>query len=179
MSSETRHLRDWIIALFSALEEAEPKSASDLREIAGVSKARIVLDREGANVSFKGDELVVTRLRNTDTPQQPSGMTSRNTVIALLKGYLEVSEAISHGKIRLRGSVDEVMAICAIIEVLVAASARIPALQALSQEFLGETSGATARLDRSARHLKSRANRLKETALLSREGLLTRSAQTD
>ncbi|WP_299740835.1 hypothetical protein [uncultured Roseobacter sp.] len=172
MSSNPRHLRDWIIALYAALQEAEPHRAQAIRKLAGPQISRMVLDDDRVTVRFDQDMLRVTRLRASASLKSPNGSTDRQTVTALLLGYLEISEAISHDFIRLRGTADEVMTICAIIEILVDASTRIPALQGLAAAFLETTGHGGLRADRRTRIAQSRFLAEKERDLLRREGLL-------
>ncbi|MCV3273962.1 hypothetical protein [Roseobacter sinensis] len=173
MSSKPRHLRDWIVALYAALEKAEPHRAEAIRKLAGAQTSRMVLDEDRVTVRFVADALQVRRMRaGTAQLKSPNGTTDRQAVTALLLGYMEISEAISQDHIRLRGTADEVMAICAIIEVLVDASTRVPALQQLAAEFLETTGRETLRARRRARVAQLRALAEKERGLLAREGLL-------
>ncbi|MGC3939673.1 hypothetical protein ACOTTU_17855 [Roseobacter sp. EG26] len=172
MSPEPRHLRDWIAALFAGLDRAEPHSASGVRKLAGSEASRIALDEERVTVRFDENGLRVSRLKTGARLTPPYGVTDRKTVGALLLGYMEISEAIAHNHIRLRGTADQVMAICAIIEVLVDASTRIPALQELADDFLASTELTDLRAEQAQRHRQSDVLRLKELALLQREGLL-------
>lgn len=173
MSSEPRHLRDWILSLYAALEEAEPHSAAAIRKLAGAQLSRMVLDADRVTVRFVEGVLQVRRMRASTTQlKSPNGSTDRATVTALLLGYMEISEAIAQDHIRLRGTADEVMAICAIIEVLVDASTRVPALQRLADAFLQMTGQETVRADRRARARSARTQAEKERSFLQREGLL-------
>lgn len=173
MSSNPRHLRDWIVALYAALEEAEPHSAAAIRKLAGVQLARMVLDDDRVTVRFADGALQVRRMRaSTVQLKSPNGSTDRQTVTALLLGYMEISEAIAQDHIRLRGTAEEVMAICAIIEVLVDASTRVPALQQLAAAFLERTGQEAVRAGRRARAARARTLAEKERGLLAREGLL-------
>ncbi|MDP5220444.1 hypothetical protein Q5Y75_24980 [Ruegeria sp. 2205SS24-7] len=172
MSNSPSHLRDWIIALYGALEEAEPHRAQAIRKLAGDQISRMVLDDDRVSVRFHDEVLRVTRLRATAKLKSPNGATDRQTVTALLLGYMEVSEAISLGYIRLRGTTDEVMAICAIIEILVDASTRIPTLQKNADTFLAATDSEAPRSDRRNRMARVQATAQRERALLGREGLI-------
>lgn len=173
MSSEARHLRDWIIALYAALNDAEPHRAEAIRKLAGEQMSRMVLDEDRVTVRFVDGTLQVRRMRASINPlKSPNGSTDRQTVNALLLGYMEISEAITLDHIRLRGTAEEVMTICAIIEVLVDASTRIPALQQLATRFLEMTGQETVRASRRARADRARALAEKERGFLAREGLL-------
>ncbi|WP_372571643.1 hypothetical protein [Ruegeria jejuensis] len=172
MSNSPSHLRDWIIALYAALEEAAPHRARAIRKLAGGQISRMILDDDRVTVRFHDEVLRVTRLRATAKLKSPNGATDRQTVTALLLGYMEVSEAISQDYVRLRGTTDEVMAICAIIEILVDASTRIPALQKLADTFLATTDSEAPRSDRRRRIATARATAQRERALLGRERLI-------
>src|SRR4051794_1489091 len=65
----------------------------------------------------------------------PYGITDRSTVVAIMAGFLELSEAITDGRLDLRGTTDDVIDMCGAIEVLIDASTRIPELQALARDF--------------------------------------------
>ncbi len=172
MSSDPRHLRDWIVALFAALEEGEPHRADAIRKLAGAQLSRMVLDADRVTVRFEAGDLRVRRLPENAALKTPNGTTDRQTVRDLLQGYMEISEAISQDKIRLRGTADEVMAICAIIEILVDASTRIPELQRLAAAFLETAGKSTGRFARRERRAQERKLVLKERDFLRRENLL-------
>jgi len=68
-----------------------------------------------------------------DTPIDGEGATSRETVVALLDGRLEVTDAILQGYLRVTGAADDVSRMFVAIEILLDVSARAPALQALAE----------------------------------------------
>lgn len=171
MSPDPRHLRDWIADLYTALDRAEPHSAAGVRKLAGARTSRMVLEEDRVSVRFADAGLRVARMRKTAKLTPPFGRTDRQTVTALLLGYLEVSDAIQLGQIELRGTADEVMDICAIIEILVDASTRIPELQSLAAAFLTTTTSDGLSDERRARQAHTVMLRDKEAALLLREGL--------
>ena len=153
MSSEPRHLADWIRALFDALERGEPHTARAIARLAGERSAQIGLDSQRARVAFNAGRLAVRRLADGGVAGAPWGATTSGTVAGLLGGYLEIADAVAEGLIDLQGAVDDVRDICGIIEIFVDASTRIPAMQALSQAFLADlpaTDLAAARADRRA-----------------------------
>jgi hypothetical protein len=171
MSSEPRHLADWIRALLAALDRAEPHSAAAVRRLASDRRATILLDTDRAAVSFADDRLMVRRLPGRAAPSAPFGATDRATVAAILAGYLEVAEAVSEGRLEIRGDTDEVIAMCAILEVLVDASTRIPDMQALAAAFLAASPAPGERAARALRRAAGRARAARERAFLAREGL--------
>ncbi|GFE48906.1 hypothetical protein So717_06590 [Roseobacter cerasinus] len=173
MSNEPRHLRDWIVALYAALDEAEPQRAEAIRKLAGDEISRMALDKDRITLRFVDGALIVRRMRaSTAQLKSPHGATDRHTVTALLRGYMEISEAISNDHIRLHGTADQVMAICAIIEILVDASTRIPALQRLAEAFLATTDAGDIRGARKNRSNHRERIAQKENSLLRRHGLL-------
>ena len=166
------HLADWILALFAALEQAEPHSADGIRRLAGKRYAIIGLDDDISRAAFRGDRLEARRRVRWGSP---SGRTDSATVADLLAGHAEVSDAIADGRIDIVGQAEDVIAIASIIEVLVDAATRIPAMQVLSGNFLASRSdspedGATRFRERQR---KRAAEQARERNLLEREGLLT------
>ena len=85
-----------------------------------------------------------------------AGVTDRVTVLDLMDGHLEVSDAISAGRLDVVADVDAVAAMFAAIEILIDASSRSPELQALAREFR-ERSGPRAASRAGARSCRSRA----------------------
>ena len=170
MSNESpqRHVADWIEALFDALEAAEPQRAAAIRALAGKTRAFIALDKD---VAFRSDILTV---RRTGRIGRTMGRTCSETVADILAGYAEVSQAIADGRIEIRGTAADVISMASIIEILVDASTRIPAMQALSADFLAER-GITARSGAARfreRLTRRAAQKSREIRLLEREGLL-------
>ena len=165
------HLADWIVALFAALEEAEPHSADGIRRLAGKRYAIIGLDDDLARVAFRGDRLEARRRVRWGSP---SGRTDSTTVTDLLASYAEVSDAIADGRIDIVGQAEDVIAIASIIEVLVDAATRIPAMQTLSESFLASRGGSTedGAIRFRERRRKKADERARERELLEREGLV-------
>ena len=172
MSSEPLHLKDWISALYDALDQFEPHNARAIRGIAGKLRARIALDKEAVSVGFRGPVLDIRILKRSAPLAAPSGMTSRACVTSILFGYLGVSEAVAQGQLELRGSATEVINIAAIIEILVDASTRIPPMQKLADQYLALGPTGDLRAEYLARRAAKTALLAHERAFLERAGLL-------
>lgn len=178
-----RRLADWIRALLAALDAAEPAAGAAIRRLAGASRAVIGLDAERAAVRFETGGFQAGRLVARRLPPAGGGAasgcawggTDGATVAALLGGHLEVSEAVASGRLDLRGSAAEVIAMCAILETLIDASTRVPELQRLAADYLAASEAAGAPADapaaRAARRARAAERAARETAFLRREGL--------
>jgi hypothetical protein len=170
-----RHVAEHLRRLLAELERWEPAQWEAIRALVGNRKARIVLDEEAALVHFVAGRL---QARTVPLPKsrpipQPYGRTDRQSTVAMLTGHLEVGEAIMDGRLELHGSTDDVIDICSVIEMLVDSSTRVPELQHLARDFLGE---ARADLVAERRHRAEKCGHLQEIAeaekaMLRRYGL--------
>ena len=115
------------------LGEADPAALERLRQTVGGHRARLRLDAEAVDVRFDPDGLRVEE--PAGEPVDGEGETDRATVLDLLDGYLEVTDAILDGRLRVTGAVDEIARMFAAIEILLDGSARAPALQRLARDF--------------------------------------------
>jgi hypothetical protein len=137
-----RGLAAWLRAIVGALEAADPVGAATLRGVAGRRSARIGLDAEWVAVRF--DEHGALRLRTVDGPGAgPWGRSSRSTVVDVLAARVEVRDAVLAGDVEIVGSVAEVAAMVAIIEIVLDAAMRAPALQALADELVAAVGSPT------------------------------------
>jgi SCP-2 sterol transfer family len=164
MSDEPRWtLGQYITALVSGVSEAEPASAARLREVVGTRTARIAVDGEQVFVRFEGMRLSIV----ADAPSPDGeGTTDRQTVLDLLDGRLEATDAVLSDRLQLAGSTDSVVRISQAIEILIDVVVREPGLQGLADRYRAETTpvawiGRVAIADDTA-----------ELALLRRLGLL-------
>lgn len=128
-----RTLAQYLELLLGRLGEADPAAVGRIRQVVGPRRARITLDEESVDVSFAGDRFVVE-------PAGPvavsgAGATTRAVVLDLLDGFREVTAAVLDGDLELAGTVEDVAAIGQAIELLIDASVRAPALQALARDF--------------------------------------------
>jgi hypothetical protein len=127
-----RGLAAFVAALVAGLDAG---AAGQVRRLAGQREARIGLDDEEVDVRFDG----LGQLRVVEAVGDgPAcrGRSDRATVVEILGARLEVRDAVLTGRVDVVGTVGEVAAIFAIVEVLLAASARLPALQQLADELL-------------------------------------------
>ena len=129
-----RTLGGYVSALIAALGRTDPAALARMQEIVGGRRARIQLDDEEVEVCFVTGTLVVELGRGLSAVDG-MGSTDRATVLDLMDGHLEVSDAISAGRLDLAADVDAVAAMFAAIEILLDASSRSPELQALAREF--------------------------------------------
>lgn len=130
-----RGLAAFVAALVAGLDAGDPDAGARVRRLAGAREARIGLDDEAVDVRFDG----AGALRVTSAAAHgPAcwGRTDRGTVVDLLEARLEVRDAVLTGRIEVVGTVEDVAAIFAVVEVLLASSVRLPALQALADELL-------------------------------------------
>ena len=130
-----RTLAEYIKALVTALGEHEPASLQRLHAIVGARRARITLDDETVLVRFVRDRLVAEPA-SRDVVADGSGETDRQTTLDLLDGALEVTEAIQQGRLHATGEVEGLVRIFQVVEILLDASTRVPALQQLSAAYI-------------------------------------------
>jgi hypothetical protein len=123
-----------VSALIAALGRADPAALARLQRIVRGRRARIRLDDEAVEIRFIRDTLVVEPATGL-SPVDGTGTTDRATVFDLMDGHLEVSDAISTGRLDVVAGVDAVAVMFAAIEILIDASSRSPDLQALAREF--------------------------------------------
>lgn len=133
-----RSLGEYIEELVRRLAEGEPFGAERLRQIVAGRRARIVLDEEAVDVSWGPTGLAWMPAEN-GVAIDKLGVTDRATVLDVLDGYLEVTEAIDTGRLRIRGALDEATRMFLAIEVLLDAATRVPSLQRLAREFRLDT----------------------------------------
>ena len=129
-----RTLGGYISALIETLGRADPAALARMRLVVGGRRARIRLDEEEVEVRFVAGTLVVEPASGPAAVDGAGG-TDRATVLDLMDGNLEVSDAISSGRLDVVADVDAVAAMFAAIEILIDASSRSPELQALAREY--------------------------------------------
>jgi len=123
-----------VSALIETLGLADPAALARMQQVVRGRRARIRLDEEVVEIRFAGGELVVEPARSPAAVDGAGG-TDRATVRDLMDGKLEVSDAISSGRLDVVADVDAVAAMFAAIEILLDASSRSPELAALAREF--------------------------------------------
>jgi hypothetical protein len=170
----SRHLAGYLRVLVDRLHRWEPDRASAIRRLVAGRRARIVLGNEAAVIYFTGRRFVAREAPVSPNPKAPYGITDRSTVVAILAGFLELSDAITDGRLDLRGTTDDVIDMCAAIEVLIDASTRIPELQALARDFRGDPKTGPFKARRNLAEHRSLINQVAEAevALLRHYRLL-------
>lgn len=126
-------LGGYVEALVAALGTADPAAMARLRRVVGQRRARIVLDHSAIDVEFRDDRLVTGPAGSARVHGE--GATDRGTVLDLLDGHLEVTDAILDGRLRVRGATDATVRMFTAIEILLDAAPRAPELQALAAHF--------------------------------------------
>ena len=135
-TDRTASLGDYIVALIDALAEAQPHATLRMRQVVGERRARIVLDEEAVDVWFEPDRLRVERAGAGQVDGW--GATDSATVLALLDGVLEISDAILDGYLRVTGAAQDITRFFLAVEILLDASPRVPELQKLADRFRAE-----------------------------------------
>jgi len=130
-------LGQFIAALIDALGKAHPAALTRLRQVVGHRRARIRLDGEAVDVYYAADGLVI-QPAGEDAGIDGEGATTSATVLALLDGHLEITDALLDGQLRVTGAAENIVRIFIAIEILLDASARTAALQTLAAKFRAE-----------------------------------------
>ena len=130
-------LGEYIAALIDALGTANPAALARMRQVVGERRARIILDDEAVDISFGPASLHVQTVA-AETEVNGVGETDSTTVLILLDGYLEVIDAILNGRLHVSGLPEDITRMFVAIEILLDASPRTPALQALAARFWRE-----------------------------------------
>ena len=135
--SSRLNLHQYVDALIGVLGSGHPGALARMRQVVGNRRARIGLDDEAVDIAFGPEGLVVEPAARREGVDG-EGETDTETVLALLDGYLEISEAILGGRLRVSGTAEDVVRMFAAIEILLDASPRTPGLQALAARFRTE-----------------------------------------
>ena len=175
-SGSRRGLDEYIRELIRRLDVDEPQAGKRLREVVGDRSAAVSVDGETVLLQFVEGELQTEPIGRQEAVEHAHGigLTDRQTVLALLNGYLEVTEAIVHGRLEIKGTVDDIVRIAIAIEILIDGSTRIPALQQLADEFRGDIHQAPFDISEFLPLQKpdSTAKEIEEYELLERLGLI-------
>jgi hypothetical protein len=130
-------LGQYITALINALGATHPTMLARMRLIVGDRRARIILDDEAVEVVFSPEGLKVQPVPEK-SEVSGEGATDTATVLELLNGYLEVTDAILNGQLHVFGIAEDVVRMFIAIEILLDASPRTPALQDLASKLLSD-----------------------------------------
>jgi hypothetical protein len=167
-------LADYIRALVEGVGGAEPAGLERLRDIVGNRSALIVVDTEAAHVRFEADRLLaVAQDPGAKLPEADGiGETDRQTVLALLAGWCEVTDAITEDRLRLRGTTDGIIRMARALEILIDVAVRTPGLQRLAALYRDDPGLAPLTPRRSQAAPERMAARAAEHEVLARLGLL-------
>ena len=130
-------LSEYVSALIARMGEADPEALARMQRAVGRRRARITLDDEAVDVAFEPRGLDVQPATSA-TRIDGDGGSDRRTVLALLDGHIEVTEAIMQGRLRVTGAAADVSRMFLAIEILLDVAARSPALQALADTLRAE-----------------------------------------
>jgi len=130
-------LGGYIVKLIARLDHGEPIAGNRLRAVVGNRSAFISVDRETVQVSFQNENLVMKNISVNEARWGATGhgRTDRQTVLALLGGYMEVTEAIKSGYLELFGTIEDIVRMGIALEILLDATSRIPSLLLLAEEY--------------------------------------------
>ena len=104
-----------------------------MRHVVGPRRARIRLDDEAVEIAFDANGTLA--VAEPGGAVDGEGATDRQTVLDLLDGYVEVTDAILDGRLTVTGDTDDVSRMFVAIEILLDGSTRIPPLQELARDF--------------------------------------------
>lgn len=136
-SRRPRTVGEWITALVEAID-ADPDTARRLRRVAADGAAIIRLDGEEAYVTFGADGALRVRAPADGDTVHGRGVTTRAVVRGLLRAELDLYDAVHEGLVAVQGDVRRVSDLFQVIELLLDASARVPALRAYAAEVESE-----------------------------------------
>lgn len=137
MSTERRPLAEWITLLVAALD-ADSVAGGRLRLVAAGGAAVIGLDEERVYVSFAPDGGLVVRPARPDDVVHGRGTATRAAVRDLLAARLDLHDAVTNGLVVVHGPARRATDLLHIIELLLDASARMPALRDHAAEVVAE-----------------------------------------
>lgn len=130
---DCRPLEEYISDLIGTLASEQFRLFDRMRQVVGDRSARIDLDEESVVVRFVGGALRTDT--DLSTPADGYGATDSTTVVDILDGLLDVSEAITTGRLRVVGEAEDIHRMFLAIEILLDASARSYRLQAIAADF--------------------------------------------
>ncbi|MBJ7603396.1 MAG: hypothetical protein JF888_09450 [Candidatus Dormibacteraeota bacterium] len=128
-------LAEYLAALVAELERTDPIAYERMGRTVGKRRARIGVDDEAVDVALGVSGSLEVTAAKADAPVDGEGYTDRGTLLDLLSGYLEVTEAVTRGRLTVRGQAGDVVRIFQAIEIILDASPRAPGLQGLSDDF--------------------------------------------
>jgi len=130
-------LGEYVRALLDALAVGDPAGYTRMRTVVTQRRATIQVDEEVIEVVFDGPAFRV-ETQPTGAKSPGRGVTSRETVVALLRGQLEVREAITLGRLDVLGTVDDTVRMFHAIQILVDSATRVPRIQQLARDYVAD-----------------------------------------
>jgi hypothetical protein len=124
-------LADWIQRLAEGLA-AERGAPGRLQAVVGDRRARISLDDDMVVVAMVDEKVVVLP---DDASVTGSGTTTFATIIALLDGRLDLTEALRDGHAAAQGRVEDLTAMLHAVEILLDVATRVPAMRSAAAAF--------------------------------------------
>jgi hypothetical protein len=131
-------LGEYISALIANLRQCDPDAYSRMSRVVGDRSASIRLDAQSVRVHMQDGLLRVENEFSPGSMEDGVGSTDTATVLALLRGDLEVPEAILNESLVVQGEIEQVNRMFLAIEILLDAVPRCPALHKLSEQFVSE-----------------------------------------
>jgi len=166
-------LGQYIAELVTCLERCDPKAYGRMCHVVGERVARVQLDDQSVYIDMQDRVLHIESAPPTDgLVNGGEGATDTATVLAILRGDLEVSEAILNGSLAVYGEIEEINRMFQAIEILLEASPHCPALQKLKEHFVEESGSSTLSADIPRASWYPFAVESPELELLGRNGLL-------
>ncbi|HTS10345.1 MAG TPA: hypothetical protein VMP68_32575 [Candidatus Eisenbacteria bacterium] len=132
-------LGEYISALVQCLKDCEPLAYSRMCHVVGGRTARIRLDEQAVWIRMSDGSLVVDTHLPEGVIEDGSGTTDTTTVLALLRGDLEVLEAILNQSLAIDGEIEQIHRMFLAIEILLDAGPRCPHLQRITERFVAES----------------------------------------
>jgi hypothetical protein len=130
------NLGEYVTALVASVRQCDSGAYARMCQIVGHRVARIQLDAESIYIRMETNDLIVETSADNGRPVDGLGITDFSTVLALLSGDLEASEAIMNGSLAIYGDLDQVNRMFLAIEILLDAVPRCPSMLKLSQLFI-------------------------------------------
>ena len=107
--------------------------------VVGKRTAVIQLDDVSVYIHMQDNILKVESGIDNGTFSDGEGATDSSTILALLRGALEISEAILNDSLVIYGDIDQINRMFQAIEILLDVAPRCPALQNVSEQFVNES----------------------------------------
>jgi hypothetical protein len=131
-------LEEYISTLIATLGQCDPDAYGRMCRVVGDRSARIRLDAQSVRVHMRDGVLRVESEVSQSSMEDSAGSTDTATVLALLRGDIEVAEAILNESLVVHGEIEQINRMFLAIEILLDAVPRCPALQKLSGQFVSE-----------------------------------------